>query len=48
MRPVVAAQLLLSSSHPGWIRSEAAFVSLAGIAPLEASRGRAPPKSRRR
>lgn len=37
--PVVAAQLLLSWSHPGRVRNETAFVSLAGVAPLEASSG---------
>lgn len=37
--PVVAAQLLISWSHPGRLRSEAAFASLAGVAPLEASSG---------
>jgi len=35
--PVVAAQLLVSWSHRGRVRSEAAFASLAGVAPLEAS-----------
>lgn len=38
--PVVAAQLLISWSHPGRVRSEAAFASLAGTAPLEASSGK--------
>ena len=37
--PVVAAQLLLSWSHPGRLRSEAAFASLAGVAPLEIASG---------
>lgn len=37
--PVVAAQVLISWSHPGRVRSEAAFASLAGVAPLEASSG---------
>jgi transposase len=37
--PIVAAQLLVSWSHRGRIRSEAAFASLAGVAPLEASSG---------
>ncbi|MDT5139071.1 MAG: transposase [Mycobacterium sp.] len=37
--PVVAAQLLLSWSHSGRVRNEAAFASLAGVAPLEASSG---------
>lgn len=37
--PVVAAQLLISWSHRGRVRNEAAFASLAGVAPLEASSG---------
>jgi transposase len=37
--PVVAAQLLVSWSHRGRVRNEAAFASLAGVAPLEASSG---------
>ena len=37
--PVVAAQLLVSWSHSGRVRNEAAFASLAGAAPLEASSG---------
>jgi transposase len=37
--PVVAAQLLVSWSHRGRVRNEAAFASLAGTAPLEASSG---------
>jgi len=37
--PVVAAQMLISWSHSGRCRSEAAFASLAGVAPLEASSG---------
>lgn len=37
--PVVAAQLLISWSHRGRVRNEAAFASLAGIAPLEVSSG---------
>jgi transposase len=37
--PVVAAQLLVSWSHPGRVRNEAAFAALAGTAPLEASSG---------
>lgn len=37
--PVVAAQLLISWSHRGRVRSEAAFAALAGTAPLEASSG---------
>ena len=37
--PIVAAQMLVSWSHPGRVTSEAAFASLAGVAPLEASSG---------
>jgi transposase len=37
--PVVAAQLLVGWSHRGRVRSEAAFASLAGAAPIEASSG---------
>jgi transposase len=37
--PVVTAQRLVSWSHRGRVRSEAAFASLAGVAPLEASSG---------
>jgi transposase len=37
--PVVAAQLLISWSHHGRVRNEAAFASLAGVAPLEVSSG---------
>lgn len=37
--PVVAAQLLISWSHVGRVRSEAAFAALAGTSPLEASSG---------
>ena len=39
MGPVVAAELLVSWSHRGRVRNEAAFASLAGVAPLEASSG---------
>ena len=35
-----AAQILLSFSHPGRVRSEAAFAMLAGTAPIPASSGR--------
>jgi transposase len=38
--PVTAAQLLISWSHSGRLRSEAAFAMLAGVAPIEASSGR--------
>jgi transposase len=37
--PVVAAQLLVSWSHRGRVRNEAAFAALAGTSPLEASSG---------
>jgi len=37
--PVVAAQLFISWSHHGRVRNEAAFASLAGVAPLETSSG---------
>ncbi len=37
--PVVAAQLLVSWSHRGRVRNEAAFAALAGPAPPEASSG---------
>ena len=37
--PVVAAQLLISWSRHGRVRNEAAFASLAGVAPLETSSG---------
>lgn len=38
--PVSAAQILISWSHRGRVRSEAAFASLAGAAPIEASSGK--------
>jgi transposase len=38
--PITAAQLLISWSHPGRLRSEAAFAMLAGAAPIPASSGR--------
>jgi len=38
--PITAAQLLISWSHPGRLRSEAAFAMLAGTAPIQASSGR--------
>jgi transposase len=38
--PVTAAQVLISWSHPGRLRSEAAFAMLAGAAPIQASSGR--------
>jgi transposase len=36
---LLAAQILISWSHPGHCRSEAAFARLAGAAPLEATSG---------
>jgi transposase len=38
--PIVAAQLVVAWSHPGRVRSEAAFARLAGVAPLPASSAR--------
>jgi transposase len=38
--PVSAAQVIVSFSHPGRCRSDAAFAALAGTSPLEASSGR--------
>jgi transposase len=37
--PLCAAQVLVSSSHPGRIRTEPAFAALAGVSPIEASSG---------
>ena len=37
--PIVAAQLIVSSSHRDRVCSEAAFARLAGVAPLPASSG---------
>ena len=37
---VTAAQIYISWSHPGRCRNEAAFASLAGVAPIDASSGR--------
>jgi transposase len=37
--PIVAAQLIVSWSHPGRLRSEACFARLAGVAPIPASSG---------
>jgi transposase len=37
--PIVAAVVLCAWSHPGRIRSEAAFAMLAGVAPIPASSG---------
>jgi transposase len=38
--PIGAAQALISWSHPGRVRSEAAFARLAGTAPIPASSGK--------
>ena len=38
--PVSAAQVIVSFSHPGRCRNEAAFAALAGTSPLQASSGR--------
>jgi transposase len=38
--PLLAAQVVLSWSHKGRIRNEAAFARLAGVAPIPASSGR--------
>jgi transposase len=37
--PVVAGQVIVSWSHHGRVRSEAAFAKLGGVAPIEASSG---------
>ncbi|MET9418729.1 IS110 family transposase [Streptomyces klenkii] len=37
--PITAAQILVSWSHPGRFRSEGAFASFAGVAPIPASSG---------
>jgi transposase len=37
--PIVAAQLIVTWSHQGRVRSEAAFARLAGVAPIPASSG---------
>jgi transposase len=37
--PLCAAQLVVSTSEPGRIRSEPAFAALAGVSPVEASSG---------
>jgi transposase len=39
MGPISAAQILISWSHRGRLRSEAAFATLAGAAPIPASSG---------
>ncbi len=38
--PISAAQLLVTFSHPGRCRHEAAFAAITGIAPVEASSGK--------
>jgi transposase len=38
--PITAAQLIVSWSHPGRLRSEAAFARLAGAAPIPCSSGK--------
>jgi transposase len=37
--PIVAAEVIVAWSHPGRVRSEAAFARLAGVAPIPASSG---------
>ena len=37
--PISAAQILISWSHAGRLRSEAAFAALAGVNPIPASSG---------
>ncbi|WP_406209460.1 MULTISPECIES: transposase [unclassified Streptomyces] len=37
--PITATQILVSWSHPGRFRSEAAFASFAGVSPIPASSG---------
>jgi transposase len=39
MGPISAAQVLVSWSHAGRLRSEAAFATLAGVSPIPASSG---------
>lgn len=48
--PVTAAQVIVSFSHPGRCRDDAAFAALAGTSPLPAGSGRTvrPPQPRRR
>jgi len=38
--PVCAAQVIVSFSHPGRCRNDAAFAALGGVSPLQASSGR--------
>jgi transposase len=44
--PVTAAQVIISWSHPGRCRSEAAFARLAGAAPLPANSGQSQDRHR--
>jgi len=37
--PICAAQIICTWSHRGWMRSDAAFAALAGVAPIPASSG---------
>lgn len=37
--PISAAQVIVSFSHPGRCRNEAAFAALGGVSPIEASSG---------
>jgi transposase len=37
--PISTGQVLVSWSHAGWVRSEAAFAALAGASPIPASSG---------
>jgi transposase len=37
--PLTAAELIIAWSHPGRVRSEAAFAQMAGVAPIPASSG---------
>ena len=39
MGPLTAAELIIAWSHPGRVRSEAAFAQMAGVAPIPASSG---------
>lgn len=43
---LIAAQILVSWSHPGRCRNEAAFARLGGVAPLEATSGQAQTRHR--
>ncbi|MDR2381837.1 MAG: IS110 family transposase, partial [Bifidobacteriaceae bacterium] len=37
--PIIAATMLIAWSHPGRVRTEAAFAAIAGVSPLPASSG---------